>query len=146
MAVSQVTTEQVEGVDYKLFSDGKSEILIPASTVKSQLTRLTVDAAEGLVGKTVKFGRSHKLSRYGKPYWDIDLAAGAQPSPASNGKPPVSETENTEKPRLDRLYIRATRLVIDEVIPLYTKAGIGCSDTAVAAMAATIFIAATKEN
>lgn len=58
----------------------------------------------------------------------------------------ASPVESSEKPRLDRIYIRATKLILDEVVPLYTKAGIGMSDTAVAACVQTLFIAASRDG
>lgn len=147
MAVAKVNTETIEGVEYKSFTDGTNEIIVPASTVKSQLIRLTVDTAEGLAGKTVKFGRSHKLSRYGKPYWDIDLAPNAQPS-ASNGKPPVSQVspDTTEKPKMREAYKSLTQWVVDEITPIYdAEFGNGEFTPAdAAACVQTLFIQACK--
>lgn len=74
------------------------------------------------------------------------------PAPAHSNVPDKQLPEELQtgtpepKPRLDRLCIRAHKLILDEVVPLYVKAGIGCSDVAVAAMAATLFIAASKEG
>lgn len=155
MFVAGVTPEVVERNEYYLFQNatamgGSWEMLVPQSSVKAQFERLGISSVEQMIGKSVRFGRSTKMSRANKPFWDIDWAAGNGTIPPAT--PTVRAPANTdgthppgeEKPRLDRLYLRATRLVLDEVVPLYTKAGIGCSDTAVAAMAATLFIAATK--
>lgn len=51
----------------------------------------------------------------------------------------------TEKPKLAGIYLEATKFVLESVVPLYEKAKIGVSDTAVAAMVATLFIAKSKE-
>ena len=50
-----------------------------------------------------------------------------------------------EKPKLAGIYLEATRFVLDQVVPLYEKAQIGVSDTAVGSMVATLFIAKSKE-
>ena len=58
--------------------------------------------------------------------------------------PPVEPAP--EKQKLSDIYLLATEFVIDKVLPKYTKAGIGCSDTAIVAAVATLFIAASKER
>lgn len=151
MTVAKVNSETVENSEYWLFTNGNKELLVPKTSVASQLERLDISSATGLLGVTVKFSRSSKLNKYGKPFWNLDLATEAERSGASApsvGAVPQSASpasaDSSEKPRLDRIYIRATKLILDEAVPLYTKAGIGCTDTAVAAMVATLFIAASK--
>lgn len=51
-----------------------------------------------------------------------------------------------EKPKLTKLYLDATEFVLDKVIPKFEEKEIGLTDTAVAAMIATVFIAASKER
>lgn len=51
-----------------------------------------------------------------------------------------------EKPKLTKLYLDATEFVIDKIVPMFEKAEIPLSDTAVIAAVATIFIAASKER
>jgi hypothetical protein len=95
-------------------------------------------------------------------------------SAPANGKPPVSKKDEKkgvsygapgflegaeaedaaslaakiapEKPKLLALYDQATDHVLTVTVPKYLKAGIGCSDVAVAAMVATAFIAAADER
>lgn len=51
-----------------------------------------------------------------------------------------------EKPKLTKLYLDATEFVLEKIIPKFEEKELGLSDTAVAAMIATVFIAASKER
>lgn len=51
-----------------------------------------------------------------------------------------------EKPKLTKLYLDATEFVLEKIVCLYEAKEIGVSDQAVAAMVATVFIAASKER
>lgn len=51
-----------------------------------------------------------------------------------------------EKPKLTKLYLDATEFVLDKIVPRFEEKEIGLTDTAVAAMIATVFIAASKER
>lgn len=81
------------------------------------------------------------------------------PKPVSQGHPEFlanQEAEDNaelagkigqpEKPKLTKLYLDATEFVLDKVVPKFEEKEIGLTDTAVAAMIATIFIAASKER
>jgi hypothetical protein len=168
MTVNRVTPETVDNVEYFLFTNGNKELLVPATSVKSQVERLGVSSAFGIAGSTVKFSRSTKLSKFGKPFWNLDLAE----APKTNGNPPVSasnvpnkdlppllqnqEAEDAaelqakigtvEKPKLTQLYLDATTFVLDRIVPKFEEKEIGLSDTAVVAAIATLFIAASKER
>lgn len=85
--------------------------------------------------------------------------AKAAPKPVSQGHPEFlanQEAEDAaelagkigppEKPKLTKLYLDATEFVLDKVVPKFEEKEIGLTDTAVAAMIATVFIAASKER
>lgn len=139
------------------FEAGDDTLYLPDTSAFRQLERIGLDV-ETAVGKRLIFSRAASTKPGAKPFWNIDLGKADQTLsdrahgvefrvPINGAIPPtpIPTAEPGEKPRLDRLYLRATRLVLDEVVPLYVKAGIGCSDTAVAAMTAALFIAASKE-
>lgn len=132
------------------FQSGDDTLYLPDTSAFRQLERIGLDV-ETAVGERLTFSRSASTKPGAKPFWNIAVATSPiethNPLPAiPSAKTPTSMTPSEEKPRLHRLYLRATRLVLDEVVPLYVKAGIGCSDTAVAAMTAALFIAASKES
>lgn len=149
MVVTRVAPETVEGIEYFLFTNGQKELMVPVSSVRSQLERLGADTPADIVGRTVKFSRSTKLSKYGKAFWNLDLASGAEAPSTSvgGGSPPVSAGAPSaeEKPKLAGIYLEATGFILDKIVPLYEEAEIGLSDTAVAAMVHTLFIAKSRE-
>lgn len=76
--------------------------------------------------------------KYRTGVW-VEKPNGASPPTAA------APAEATEKPKLAGIYLEATRFVLDQVVPLYEKAQIGVSDTAVGSMVATLFIAKSRE-
>jgi hypothetical protein len=155
MLVRSVRPETVERNEYFLFDDGAKEMLVPQSSVKAQLERLELDSVDGLKGKAIKFSRSTKMSRAGKPYWNVDLAspeeakaAGAAsaavpatgtPAGAAGAQPAVPPKSYTD------LYIKATDFVIEKIIPKYKAAGLTLTGTDVKEMVACVFIPKSKE-
>lgn len=76
-------------------------------------------------------------------------ASGNFPPLANASAPPVEQhapQTDEAKPSLKALYKSATAFVLTEIVPLYVKAEIGCTDEAVGSMVATLFIAAAKER
>lgn len=98
--VTKVSTETVDNVEYALFSDGKQELLVPSKSVASQLERLGVATAFEMQGMWIRFSRSTKLSKYGKPFWNLDVAdvTEAQPAPSKRVPSPYAPPK---KPVLD---------------------------------------------
>lgn len=153
MLVKQVTPQTVERNDYYLFTNGKVELLVPQSSVNNQLERLDITAVEGMTGKTVRFGRSMKMSRANKPFWDIGWASGAETPSAGGdlGKPTAGTTSaapsaEPAKPKMRDTYKDLTKWVIKEVAPLYNDTGSpdALSDETIAAITATLFIQACR--
>lgn len=85
--------------------------------------------------------------KYRTAIWEKDAkgngASAPGNPPAASAAAPVAESD---KPKLSDMYLKATDFVLEKIVPLYEKAEIGLSDGAVAAMVATLFIAATKER
>jgi hypothetical protein len=71
MTVSKVTPEVIDKNDYYLFTNGNKELLVPQSSVKAQIESNGMGSVEQMVGRSVRFARSMKMSRANKPYWDI---------------------------------------------------------------------------
>lgn len=142
LSVSKIGTETVEGSDYLLFSDGHKELLVPKSSVVGQLERVGVDTYNGLVGKGVKFSRSTKLSKYGKPFWNLDPASIADlPTNGSVGvggnagnsasAAPAESGASDDEDALRQRALYATRMrqavayVLENIEPLFKARGIG---------------------
>lgn len=138
MTVASVKPEVVERNNYYLFGNGAKEMLVPQSSVESQIERLGVKSATDLVGKTVKFGRSTKMSRANKPYWNLDLATddemkaaglngsgGTSATQASAGGSVGASAGATSPPRSHHgeIYAQSTDFIITRVIPKYKAAG-----------------------
>lgn len=98
MAVGSVHPRDIDNTEYFLFANGQKEILIPASSVERQLERLGVPAPEQLAGKTIKFSRSTKLNNFKKPYWNLDLASGAEQSAGGEMGKPTAGTPSAAPP------------------------------------------------
>src|ERR1035437_5263298 len=92
MQVLNVTTETIENTEYAKFDSGEAELLVPMSSVERQLERLGVVEAGDIAGMVVKFARSTKLSKYGKPFWNLDVATphDLKPKPATKRVPSPS--------------------------------------------------------
>jgi hypothetical protein len=154
MYVSGCKAEVVEKNDYFLFGDGKKELLVPQSSVHAQLERLGIASAQFLIGKHVRFGRSMKMSRANKPYWDIDWAkgngSGAEPISGGEGKagnsvsPPLADS--AKKPTMREAYKQLTQWVIDEIAPIYAEDQWSMTAADIAACTATLFIQACQSG
>lgn len=156
MAVAKVTSETVENIDYFLFANGKAELLVPKTSVLSQMERLGVDSPANIAGKTIRFSRSTKLSKYGKAFWNLDLASGAEQSAGGEmGKPHTGTSASApsadsaaEKPKQRAAYKALTEWVLKEIVPLYdAEYGEGqCGPDVTAACVQTLFIQACKSG
>lgn len=146
MTVSKVTPEVIDKNDYFLFANGSKEVLVPQSSTKGRFETLGITDVQQMVGKSVRFARSMKMSRANKPYWDIDWASGAEaPSQNSNsvpngaaggretgsvsGVPAESPAPPPEKVKLTQLYLDATDFVLGKIVPKFEEKEIGLSDT-----------------
>lgn len=152
LCVTSVKPETVEKNDYYLFSSPTTELLVPQSSVMGQITRLGVTQVSELVGKTIKLSRSTKMSRAGKPYWNVDLASGAEAGTSASASGAVPATVAAvapgvfpDKPTQRAAYKALTQWVLDEILPMY-----GNPDDAppeiIASITATLFIQACKSG
>lgn len=64
----------------------------------------------------------------------------------ATGASEQSSVETNQRKRLRDLYLDVTRFVLCDVRPLYEDAGIPCTDSTAAAIAATAFIAASRNG
>jgi hypothetical protein len=139
LRIGKVTKENVQNTDYFLFTNGNKELLVPVSSVSRQLANMEITDVQTLVGKTIKLARSTKLSRYGKPFWDLSLATEAEAktaSVASAGSPPANAgaagapapspmTEDQirdAKAKHARGMKEAVDYTLRNILPLYTNA------------------------
>lgn len=130
LTVKSVTPEIIDKNEYFLFGNGSKELLVPQSSIKGRYDRLGVTSAEQLVGKTVRFARSTKISRAGKPYWDVDLSSGAEasgtpaaaaPTGVSTGSVSQPVGAESAKPKMRDAYKSITEWVLKEVGPVYDE-------------------------
>lgn len=156
LRVSKVTKETVQNSDYYLFTNGGKELLVPVSSVSRQLANMEISDVTTLVGKVIKLSRSQKLSRYGKPFWDLLLAtpeesakagvaSAAVPGAPSNGAVAAGATSGPHKSFQD-IYASATKFVIDQIVPKYTAAKFEVTASDVRGMVADLFTAKLKES
>ena len=140
LTVRTVTVETIENTEYAKFDDGAVELLVPMSSVTRQLERLDAVALTDTKGMTIKFSRSEKLSKYGKPFWNLDVANASDakaPAPSKRLAPPVKGSVDAmmddgdpgmpdpmtgERPLLDRI-IEATGPVTDREAEYLALAG-----------------------
>lgn len=129
MLVSSVKPETVERNEYYLFANGTQDMLVPQSSVKGRFERMGITSVEQMIGKWVRFGRSTKISRANKPYWDIDWVSGAENGTAGGemGKPntgtPASapSADSPAKPKMREAYKQLTEWVLKDVAPIYEE-------------------------
>lgn len=154
MVVRSVKPETVERNEYYLFDDGAKEMLVPQSSVKAQLERLELDSVDGLKGKAIKFSRSTKMSRAGKPYWNVDHATPEEAKAANaasaavpaTGTPAGAAGAQPAAPKsYTDLYKKATEFVLKDIVPLYKSAGLTVDGMLVRACTADVFDAKVKE-
>jgi hypothetical protein len=157
LKVNRVTKENVQNSDYYLFSNGNKELLVPVSSVSRQLANMEITDVQVLVGRVIKLARSTKMSRYGKPFWDLSFArrrseakaagsasaavpATGNPAGAAGAHPPAQKSYTD-------LYVKATDFVIETRSCRSIKAAEASTPTAtdVHAMVATLFIPKSKE-
>jgi hypothetical protein len=156
LRVNRVTKENVQNSDYYLFSNGNKELLVPVSSVSRQLANLEIADVQTLIGKVIKLARSTKLSRYGKPFWDLALATEQEAktlgaaAPASAAVPATGNPAGAAgAPRAPKkyadIYVQATDFIIDKIVPKYKTAGLTLTGTDVKEMVACVFIPKSKE-
>lgn len=88
MTITGVKAESIQNTDYWLFSDATRELVMPQSSMASRLESLGVKTAHDLIGSTIRFSRSTKLSKYGKPFWDCEYASPSEVSPKASVRLP----------------------------------------------------------
>lgn len=115
ITVAKVNAETVGTDDYWLFTGDGKEVLVPQSSVTRQLDRLKAAETPELTGKTIKFSRSTGLSKYGKPYWNLDLATAEE-----KAKP--GENSNYPKPPVEKPVVYAASKPNAELPPLLQNA------------------------
>lgn len=169
LRIVSVEAEDIGGYPYWLITDGEKELAIAQKTLAGQIDRVGVATAPEMVGKTVKFSRSVKVNTHGKPYWNLDLVANF--APKTSPKPPAPKNgvsyghpgflegaEQQEAAELQKrigfdiskiqtdlsLYQSITEWYLATMVPVLTKADVGCSPESVNAAVATIFIQAKK--
>lgn len=79
LTVASVSPEDIGGYSYWKISDGAKEFAIPQKSLDAQIDRAGVATAPEMVGRTIKFSRSIKLSQHKKPYWNLDLVGNGTP-------------------------------------------------------------------
>lgn len=144
------------------FEDDKGNVYpVPKSAADRQLERLGL-TDDGIVGRIITISRSENRQDASKPYWNIEAngaakakGTGGVPNGAASGggqpantrqstseshTPGTAQASASEKP--SALYEKVTDFVLDKIVPRYEAAGIPVTDRGVAAMVATVYIAA----
>jgi hypothetical protein len=150
-----------------MFENDSGDVLyVPESSVTRQLDRVGVAEIEDLRGRAVHFSRSTTMSKAGKPFWNLDKATkddlATKTAPKTNGKPVVasalSQNEHNvgwlpgdevetgsppASPQFDGLLERYGECLTEAAGfgQRINKLGIPVDGSAVAAIAATLFIA-----
>lgn len=134
-------------------------IRVPKSSADRQLKRgdLTYETAKG---KVLTFSRDPSNDP-NKPYWGITLVGDAPPqTPAQSADASVPnkaesvaatgtnghKVNGDTREKLSAAYDAATKHVIEKVVPMYRGAKIEPTAQDIAAMTATLFIAATRNS
>jgi hypothetical protein len=149
--INRVTKENVQNADYYLFSNGNKEILVPVNSVSRQLANMEITDVQVLIGRVMKLSRSTKLSRYGKPFWDLAPASDEEAKAVSaaipaTGNPAGAAGAAAPSKSYTQLYKAATEFVLKDIVPLYKVAGLPVDAMVVKECVATVFIAKTKES
>lgn len=126
MTIASVKPETIEAVDYWLFSDGVNELPVPVSSMASRLVNLQVESVNDLVGSTIKFGRSVKLNKFKRPFWDAEFTepetgepmeeTGAPPKAQPAKAPPATPAVGT-----DTLPALATTQIVGKYLTLLDR-------------------------
>lgn len=150
MVVRGAKPETVDRTEYWLFSGGRQEVMVPASSVKTRLERMNVASATALVGKTVRFARSTKTNQGGKPYWEMDLATEAESKAGVNGEPattlaPATAGASPVKSYTD-IYGKATDYILTTIVAKYKTAKLEPTAADVRAMVGDLFTAKLRET
>lgn len=138
-----------DGEDGALYLPGKAgeelDTLTAAGIIPEYSGPLNPEKAVDLKPKRKEF-ELVLAQAAGEKYGRVTVVGAAAPSPRStngNGShaPAAAQADNAS---LAQTYIDATKVVLDKIVPLYEAKDIGVSDTAVASMIATLFIAKTR--
>lgn len=133
------------------------DLRVPKASADKQLARLNLTLAD-TVGAILKFSRGENKTDASKPYWNIDVVAqgngtsGGRTSAVSGNTQPAAPTPPApakpveEREKGSAIYKRVTQFVLDDILPLYRKAGVTPTATDIHAMVATVYIAATKNG
>lgn len=137
------------------FEDSEGRVYpVPKASADRQLERLGIAEYRDAEGKAITISRSENKKAPDKAFWNIEWAAalgnGGGKAGASNGakgadSQPNAPTGQAPAPQPEKpsaLYERVTDYVLASIVPRYNKAGIVVTDRGVAAIVATLFIAA----
>lgn len=141
-------------IEFVGIADGRLVVVpVPKVSADRQLARLLFNY-EDCVKATLTISRDPNAKDANKPYWGITLAQGngsapvradSAPQPtAASVTPGVPDGGKPETPR--DIYMAITKDTLAHVVPLYLDAGVEVDASAVAAIVATRFIAATRNG
>lgn len=141
-----------DGEDGVLYLSGKAgddlETLTAAGIIPEYTGALNPEKAVDLKPKRKEF-ELLLAQAAGEKYGRVTVVGAAAPAARStNGNGSHAPSGNghaaPDSASLAQTYIDATKVVLDKIVPLYEAKDIGVSDTAVASMVATLFIAKTR--
>lgn len=150
--------------------DGKKDLVavrVPQKSADRQLARCDITHLQQAIGKLMTIGRDPNAQDPKKPYWSVTLegeapaeytellkaplpAAAAQsaPTPAAAQQPAATPPTNgvAEREKYSTAYKRVTEYVLSDIVPLYEAKKIPLTADTCHAMAATLFIAVTRNG
>jgi hypothetical protein len=119
------------------------ELRMPKVSADRQLERLEL-TLEDAVGLALLFSRDENPNDAAKPYWGIAiLDSEVEAPPQAEAATPLKQPA-TAPPSGHALYEKITDYVLTRIAPKYRDAQIGLSPEAAAAIAATLYIQASK--
>lgn len=128
--------------DQHKFSDGQTDVYINVSTSVRQLARLNL-SKETVIGQTLHFAQ---VKKDGKTFTDITVVGAGQTPPAarpaSSGTTYTPAAPKLSLEELEALYGQCVQAAIRQFVRACDEVNIPYDGQAVAAAAATLFIAA----
>lgn len=123
------------------FSDGQTDVYLNASTSVRQLARLNL-SEQTVIGQTLHFAQ---VKKDGKTFTDLTIVGPGQSPPASPANvnaAPVARAPKLTLEELEALYGQCVQAAIRQFVRACDDVSIPYDGQAVAAAAATLFIAA----
>lgn len=148
MSCAPASVGQYPEIEFTGIDSSKSlvKVAVPKASADRQFGRLGLTMQE-IVGKTITISRDPNQTAPSKPYWGITLSDVQQPVPASTpAQAAVPTNGNGNGESGAALYAKTTDWALRTIIPKYAEAGIPITMEGTAAIVATLYIQANKQQ